>query len=816
MYRKIRSQILSIFLIVLMLFSAFVGSPAWAISDAPDSLYRVPLSKGTPDWSNISWDRMGVINGDNYGVLTDPGLIRTLGYNPSRAFSAGDRISTTIKVGDLDALGLGRKTFGSFLGNVDPNTVSLGAISALNGSSLKDLASSVPGLANAPVRSIPLFDSLLAGNGVEMANKNIGMIKQYVPEIQAFLAKNPWAADLPIEQLLKGDWKDAALSAALKYGLPALIKEVPALGQIPIGGLFNAALKGDINGIINLGISTTVSEFLKNNPALADLPLGVLTDLNNFSVGSIPNLVSTAITAIPGLKDQIIANVPGIAAVPLDALLGLLNTATAKIDFPDQGATAATRAFSGGGYTFKSEDCDGPCPNFEINSATSAIPLISDTLNGTQWVVGSLDSSKGQSVEGGRGPLKGFFGGKEPVHIRPWGDSPNVALAATNVTDETGMVDFSFYLRFCIEPPFSDKTCTPYGIGPIPFISLHQNDVVVIQAKGQVPPISGPNIVDECGGQGGTPPPSSNPNAPLSQQNMKRYLDRIALGESNLGTDLGPNYLGAYGKYQFIPATRASILRISGYDAWKPDQWDNASIALMKDVGGQQVINAIANGNFNYADRVLNRTWTSLPGGAEESRRWSNAATLAAYGPISKRPGGLGGGQGGGVLIAGDGGGCGVPKPCEEGKQCILLNPLPMGVVPYNGWYGAPRPGRIHSGQDLQSPKGYRNYPRGPGENIKAAGDGVVSEMVPVGGLCGGIVAIKHQTPNLETRYVHMVKVFVSQGQQVQRGQTIGVEGNETPDCSSAVHLHYEVYSGGSAVDPSKVPHEPPIAVFRG
>ncbi len=976
-----------LFVIVLCGLLVFLDPSLAAYAD----LYA---QNGSPVWSNVSFDNMGVVEAGNFGIIDDTSLINQIGYNPSRAFESGTPVSQTIKVGDLSVFGLGNRKVSDFLGGADPNKVSLGAFKAINGNTLNDLASSVPGLANLPTTSIPLVQAIVSGNNAGIANSALPFLQQVSPEIKNYLSANPWAKDLPLEQLLQGDWQGAALQGALKVGLPKLVEQFPALKNIPLGGILSAASTGDYKALIGVGISFglsklqgPLSEFLKGNPALANLPIGVLTNINNLSIGSIPNLASTALTSIPGLKNQIIKNVPGLANVPLESLLSLIKAATARIDFPDAGATTATRALTGGGYSFASTPCPGGvCSNFEINDAKAL--LFSQQLNGLQFVVGSNDPKKGQSVKGGKGPLAKMFKGKEPVHIRPWGDDPNVALVATKVDDEKGTVSFAFYLRVCADIPFVGRSCTPYGIGPIPFTTMKEGDTVVVISAGQ-PPINANNFTgDPCGSNG----PSVDPNAPRSQQNIKRYLDRIAHGESSDGRDLGPNYLGATGKYQFIPSTRAGILEKYGYDGWNPAQWDNASIALIKDVGGQQTLNRIAAGDFAYADQVLNRTWTSLPGGAEVSPKWSNSSSIAQYGPINSatlvsstsssssgsgspktlygysqqtqaraddlvpvttRPGlgrteylhktaaaafeqmvraaagsgitlsafsgfrsipiqqglwdaqvrklgspeaaakvsappGYSEHQSGfavdisnnnasqdlnngfqnsaayqwlksnaaaygfsqsyngtpgvgadneawhwryksipapnsGTLVASNSASvCGAPIPCKDGSTCILLNPIPKGKIPsYGGMfdacrdYGCPR---RHAGVDLQSPKGYQNWQRGPGENIMAAADGTVTELTPVGGRCGGIVGIKHPNPNLETRYVHMVQTFVRNGQPVKRGQFVGVEGNETPQgCgSSGTHLHYEIYIGGTATNPVKVKHDPPLPTAPG
>jgi len=98
-----------------------------------------------------------------------------------------------------------------------------------------------------------------------------------------------------------------------------------------------------------------------------------------------------------------------------------------------------------------------------------------------------------------------------------------------------------------------------------------------------------------------------------------------------------------------------------------------------------------------------------------------------------------------------------------------------------------------HNGWDLAL-----NY-----ENILAAADGTVriAGIDPINTCFGQNVVIDH--PNgFSTRYGHMSAIYVSQGQNVTRGQVLGVSGNT--GCSSGPHLHFGVYvsSTWNAIDP--------------
>ncbi len=98
---------------------------------------------------------------------------------------------------------------------------------------------------------------------------------------------------------------------------------------------------------------------------------------------------------------------------------------------------------------------------------------------------------------------------------------------------------------------------------------------------------------------------------------------------------------------------------------------------------------------------------------------------------------------------------------------------------------------RPHPGIDISAPMG---------TPILAAAGGTVTE-VRVGTGYGRIVTIDHGY-GLVTRYAHLQKALVQQGQRVKRGEEIALVGNT--GVTTAPHLHYEVIVGGKQQDPLK------------
>lgn len=106
--------------------------------------------------------------------------------------------------------------------------------------------------------------------------------------------------------------------------------------------------------------------------------------------------------------------------------------------------------------------------------------------------------------------------------------------------------------------------------------------------------------------------------------------------------------------------------------------------------------------------------------------------------------------------------------------------------------YG-PRWGILHAGIDFALPAG---------TPVRAAFGGTVTKAGDVGDGYGISVIIDHGNGYL-THYAHLSTAKVSVGDQVDAGDTIGLEGS-TGD-STGPHLHFEVHQGQlwNQIDPA-------------
>lgn len=95
------------------------------------------------------------------------------------------------------------------------------------------------------------------------------------------------------------------------------------------------------------------------------------------------------------------------------------------------------------------------------------------------------------------------------------------------------------------------------------------------------------------------------------------------------------------------------------------------------------------------------------------------------------------------------------------------------------------------------------------GSPVYAPLDGIVSasrDTTPNG--CGGFIKLDHA--NVETKFCHLSRMVVNQGDNVKKGQVIGYSGggrnDPHPGTSSGPHLHYEILNkSGIAMNPVSV-----------
>ena len=157
--------------------------------------------------------------------------------------------------------------------------------------------------------------------------------------------------------------------------------------------------------------------------------------------------------------------------------------------------------------TLSGSDREGwsvPCSQ---SSGCDHVEISSDLfpgLHGRRWVGGQ------QQVRGGKNPPLEFLNnGMEPTGRLPFHD--HIKIVVDGVDEASGYVQFAAYLNFCISFAFYES-CSPYFIGPLPWMGAYEKDWVLVGLEGDPPVFTPPGE--------GTPPttvPQPQPEIPPTE-----------------------------------------------------------------------------------------------------------------------------------------------------------------------------------------------------------------------------------------------------------------------------------------------------------
>lgn len=133
-----------------------------------------------------------------------------------------------------------------------------------------------------------------------------------------------------------------------------------------------------------------------------------------------------------------------------------------------------------------------------------------------------------------------------------------------------------------------------------------------------------------------------------------------------------------------------------------------------------------------------------------------------------------------------------LPPPVSDGAPSGFAWPVSGPITSPFGMRNNPfgRGFEMHTGIDIGAPMGSTVTASAPGRIIYAGWEGGY----------GNTIIIDHGGAT-STLYAHLSQIFISQGQDVQRGQAIGAVGC-TGNCTGP-HLHFEIRLNGVPTDPT-------------
>ncbi|MDZ7965850.1 MAG: hypothetical protein RM368_12880 [Nostoc sp. DedSLP03] len=378
-----------------------------SIAQTPTTTPTIDYSQGlyktaAPDWSKITWDTLPPVQ--QPGFLKIPkNLISVFGYDPSRSWTAGQKVDSVVMLGDAD-------------------------------DAFK--------MSNLSLKSIGTVALPTTATTTKPTLKDFGLMQWQTPK--------------------------------------TLVKAMPELGNLSLSEVPPLADLFSKNGA-GLG-SSTISQAIASNPQVANLTLDKI-DLSKYSLDSIPGLDKTQLGKFKSWQQAYVNQIPKLSQVPFDKMpqpissdIGVVGIASVVLGRAEKGDTRAGNDYFVSGSVVRgdrTEEVACPpgieCSYLEMGDFAGS----QGGLYGKRWASGSS-----QQVKGGYGILAAVNGGKEPTGRLVYGSGFKVAL--TGVNESKGTADFGLFFRICARPPFQQKTCTPYFIGPVPWLPVSENDLVIV------------------------------------------------------------------------------------------------------------------------------------------------------------------------------------------------------------------------------------------------------------------------------------------------------------------------------------------------
>ncbi len=262
------------------------------------------------------------------------------------------------------------------------------------------------------------------------------------------------------------DWEALRLADLALVGwqtISDLVQAIPDLADFPVQEVQPIAdlLQGQVD------VPQTIADVVQNE-VLAELSLGDL-NLEQYDLSAIPGLTDAPLETFQDWQQSVIDQIPGLADVPFanfpnpiveqGVVVGMVDV----VFGPAEGDR--TNTISGSYVEGFKVHCHTDCAHLEMAQR--------ELVEGTQWI-----SGKYQQVQGGRGALASANSGLEPTGRHPFGNAFKVAVLETD--EASGTAETGLYFRMCVRNAFVDLGCTPYFIGPIPWLPIQEEGMVFL------------------------------------------------------------------------------------------------------------------------------------------------------------------------------------------------------------------------------------------------------------------------------------------------------------------------------------------------
>ncbi len=266
-----------------------------------------------------------------------------------------------------------------------------------------------------------------------------------------------------------------------KQTIATLVSAVPTLRDFKLSQV--KPLEDLVQSSLNLNDWGSVSlSAIASHDVLGKLPLSKLS-LDRYSFTQIPGLDRVPLSNFKEWQASLINGIPGLSQVafsqfPINPFQILGAVAIHDVTYGEKRShkesiqTPTKHSITGSDKVGFHYNCAQPkgCDYIELNSRDAE-------LHGARWIRGGKNKGE-QMVPGGHGILGRLNNGMEPTGRLSFGKAFKVVL--TDTDEATGTGRFGLYFRVCIKKAFADLGCTPYFIGPVPWLSTHEKGLVFV------------------------------------------------------------------------------------------------------------------------------------------------------------------------------------------------------------------------------------------------------------------------------------------------------------------------------------------------
>jgi hypothetical protein len=200
---------------------------------------RVVGNVQLPDWNQISLsDLPGILTAGSFGTEYN----QLVGYDLSRIWNVGDTPDRFLKLGDVaDALAPQNFTVGNIaqLSGINLSEIALSEFPLIGEQTLSQLVQAVPGLKQVEIGNIAPIQKLLNSNNFSISNLTLGKA----------LAQNPDLGELKLNAIDLSQFSvtsiphiEQAILGNFNNWKSSLIKDIPGLGQVPLGLMPNPVM----------------------------------------------------------------------------------------------------------------------------------------------------------------------------------------------------------------------------------------------------------------------------------------------------------------------------------------------------------------------------------------------------------------------------------------------------------------------------------------------------------------------------------------------------------------------------------------------